>query len=57
MNVIDCMITSCTLQVITENNLKDPQFPELLSLLCELRTRNVGGVRILLGRYIMWILF
>ena len=37
-------------QVITENNLQDPQFPELLSLLCELRNLKVDGVKIRLGR-------
>ena len=39
-------------QVITENNLQDPQFPELLSLLCELRNLKVEGVKIRLGRYL-----
>ena len=44
--------TSCNaFQVITENNLQDPQFPELLSLLCELRNLKVEGVKIRLGRY------
>ena len=38
-------------KVITENNLHDPQFPELLSLLCELRNLNVDGVKIRHGRY------
>ena len=37
-------------QVITENNLQDPQFPELLSLLCELRNLKIDGVKIRLGR-------
>ena len=46
INTISCNV----FQVITENNLQDPQFPELLSLLCELRNLKVEGVKIRLGR-------
>ena len=46
INSISCNV----FQVITENNLQDPQFPELLSLLCELRNLKVEGVKIRLGR-------
>lgn len=36
--------------IITEDNMKDPQFPDLLSLLTEIRSLRVDNVKISLGR-------
>lgn len=36
--------------VVTENNMRDPQFPVMLSLLSEFRTGYVDGVKVRLGR-------
>ena len=36
--------------VITEDNLRNPQFPVMLELLSELRTGSINGVKVRLGR-------
>ena len=36
--------------IIREDNMKDPQFPELLNLLLEIRNLKVDNVKISLGR-------
>jgi hypothetical protein len=36
--------------IITEDNMKNPQFTEMLSLLTELKTLKIDNVKISLGR-------
>jgi len=36
--------------MVTENNLYDPQFPEILALLSDIRMQKIDGVHIQLGR-------
>ena len=36
--------------LVTEDNMKNPQFPEMLTLLTELKTLKIDNVKISLGR-------
>ena len=36
--------------VVTENNMRDPQFPSMLTALAEFRTGMVNGVKVNVGR-------